>query len=34
MHYQGVGLLLGAKASKALCEWDPIDERLLYARLV
>ena len=33
MHYQGVGLLLGAKASKALCEWDPIDERLLYARL-
>ena len=32
MHYQGVGLLLGSKADKALCEWDPIDERLLYAR--
>ena len=32
MHYQGVGLLLGSKANKALCEWDPMDERLLYAR--
>ncbi len=32
MHYQGIGLLLGSKANKALCEWDPIDERLLYAR--
>ena len=31
MHYQGVGLLLGSKANKALCEWEPIDERLMYA---
>ena len=31
-HYQGVGLLLSRFASKALCEWEPIDERLLYAR--
>ena len=31
-HYQGVGLLLNRFASKALCEWEPIDERLLYAR--
>ena len=32
LHYQGVGLLLGRKASKALTEWEPVDERLLYAR--
>ena len=32
LHHQGVGLLLGSKASKALSEWEPIDERLLYAR--
>ena len=31
MHYKGVGLLLGNKANNALCEWDPIDERFLYA---
>lgn len=27
MHYQGVGLLMGLGA-----EWEPVDERLLYAR--
>ena len=32
MHYQGVGLLLGRRASNALTEWEPIDERLLCAR--
>ena len=32
MHYQGVGLLLGKNAGNALTEWEPIDERLLYAR--
>jgi hypothetical protein len=32
MHYQGVGLLLGTGAGSALTEWEPIDERLLYAR--
>ena len=32
MHYQGVGLLLGPSAGNALTEWQPIDERLLYAR--
>lgn len=33
MHYQGIGLLLGCNAEKAPCEWDPMDELLLYARL-
>ena len=26
LHHQGVGLLLGSKASEALTEWEPIDE--------
>lgn len=30
-HCQGVGLL-GRKAAKALCEWEPNNERLLFAR--
>jgi len=31
LHYQGAGLV-SRNANKALSEWEPIDERLLYAR--
>ena len=32
-HYQGVGLLLNKQAGQALDEWEPVDERIMYARL-
>ena len=32
-HYQGVGLLMSKQAGQALEEWEPVDERILYARL-
>ena len=32
-HYQGVGLLLSKQASLSLEEWEPVDERIMYARL-
>ena len=32
-HYQGVGLLLNKQAGQALDEWEPVNERIMYARL-
>ncbi|VDI68756.1 Hypothetical predicted protein [Mytilus galloprovincialis] len=32
LHQAGVGMMLSSRAKKALIEWKPITERLMYAR--
>ena len=33
LHQEGVGMILSKRAKKSLIEWEPINQRLMYARL-